>query len=77
MDISIADFLVHVDENLQAGRMGVLEDWVRADPCVISASMSRKDSHLMLVAYNPACTSRARIMERFAEQGLHAEAVGL
>jgi len=77
MDISIADFLVHVDEDLQSERMGVLEDWVRADQCVVSASVSHRDHHLMLVAYNPACTSRARIMKRFAEQGVHAEAIGL
>lgn len=77
MNISIADFMVHVDRELLSDRMRELEDSIRADQCVLSACVSKRDPHLMLVAYDPDCTSAAHILGHFSEQGVHAEGVGL
>ena len=77
MDISIADVLVHINEALSREALSKLEDAVRVDECVISASVPAGKTHLMLVAFNPKCTSAKKILCRVTQQGVHAELVGL
>lgn len=77
MEISIADVLVHIDESLSREALAKLEDVVRTDECVISASVPAGKMHLMLVAYSPECTSAKHILLRLKGQGVHAELVGL
>lgn len=77
MEISIADFMIHVEEDLPVDRLSVLEEHLRDDPCVVSAGVSSRDSHLMMVAYNPMCTTVSRIMAHVEGDGIHARAVGL
>lgn len=77
MDISIVDILVHVDGSLSPEYMTKLEESVRTDECVVSASVSQRDPHLICVTYNPACTTSANIVGRITSQGVRAEAIGL
>ena len=77
MDVYVADVLVHIDESLSKEALAKLEEAVRKDECVISASVPAGKTHLMLVAFNPACTSSKKILCKVTEQGVHAELVGL
>lgn len=77
MEISIADFMIHVEEDLPVDRLYVLEEQLRDDPCVVSARVSSRNSHLMMVAYNPMCTTASRIVSHVEGEGIHARAVGL
>lgn len=77
MEISIADVLVHIDESLSKEALAKLEEAVRGDECVVSASVPAGKMHLMLVAYNPGCMSAKNILIKVKEQGVHAELVGL
>ena len=77
MDISLTDFMVHVDETLEPVEMDRLEDSLRTNACVVSACTSPRDPHLLLVAFNPECTSSGIILNQVKSQGVHAELVGL
>jgi len=77
MDISIADVLVHIDESLSKEALGKVEDALRKDECIISASVPANKMHLMLVAFNPECTSTRNILGKVRGEGVHAELVGL
>jgi hypothetical protein len=69
--------IVHVDEAIPADKMHELEDVVRTDACVISACSSNENPHMLLVTYNPACTSSGKVLNMVQAQGVHAELVGL
>lgn len=75
--MDIVDMIVHVDETIPAERMHELEEVVRTDACVISACTSHENSHLLLVTYNPACTTSGNVLHMVQAQGVHAELVGL
>jgi hypothetical protein len=74
---SIASVMFHVDRNLGPTEKDVIEDCVREDPCVISAHVSQSAPHLMLVAYDPDCTSMQHIHQALLERGVEAQLVGL
>ena len=77
MDIPIADVMIHIDETLPRDALTKLENTVREDECVISASVPTGKEHMMLVAYNPDCTTATDILSRVSKQGIHAELVGI
>jgi hypothetical protein len=77
MDIPIADVMIHIDETLSREALAKIEDDLRQDECVISACVSAEDQHLMLVAYNPRCTSAQSLLTKVGRRGIHAELVGL
>lgn len=77
MDIPITDVMIHIDETLSRGALMKLTDTVREDECVISASVPLSKEHMMLVAYNPDCTTATNILTRVNKQGIHAELVGI
>lgn len=77
MEIPIADVMVHIDETLFQDALKKLEDAVRQDECVLSASVPAGKLHLMLVAFDPRCTSTKKILARVEKEGVHAELVGL
>ena len=77
MDISVVDMIVHVNETVPAERMHELEEVLRTDACVISACSSNDNPHLLMVTYNPACTSSGSVLNMIQAQGLHANLVGL
>jgi hypothetical protein len=75
MDISVVDMMVHLNETVPAERMNELEEVLRTDACVISACSS--NPHLLMVTYNPACTTSGNVLNMVQAQGLHANLVGL
>ena len=75
--MDIVDMMVHVDETVPADRMHELENVVRTDACVISACTSHDDPHMLMVTYNPACTTSGHVLNMVQAQGIHAELVGL
>lgn len=75
--MDIVDMMVHVDETIPPERMHALEDVVRTDSCVISACTSNDDPHMLLVTYNPSCTTSGNVLHMVQAQGIHAELVGL
>jgi hypothetical protein len=77
MDRNIADFMVHVDEELSAEQQCRLEDFVRHDAGVVSAGFSLQAQHLLMVAYDAGETSAIDILSHIRNQGLHAEMVSL
>jgi len=76
MDIPITDVIIHIDETLSRDALMKLTETVREDECVISASVPPGKEHMMLVAYNPDCTTATDILTRVNKQGIHAELVG-
>ncbi|MFA5172540.1 MAG: hypothetical protein WC426_13345 [Sulfuriferula sp.] len=77
MNISISDFIIHIDESLTSEEMNNLTDAVREHACVVSAGSSTKASHMMLVAYDPDCTHSSEILDHVTRRGLHAVSAGL
>jgi hypothetical protein len=75
--MDIVDMMVHVDETVPADRMHELEDVVRTDACVISACTSHDDPHILMVTYNPACTTSGNVVHMVQAQGVHAEIVAM
>jgi hypothetical protein len=75
--MDIVDMIVHVDETIPSEKMHELEDTVRTDACVISACSSTENPHMLVVTYNPACTSSGKLLNMVQAQGVHAELVGL
>ena len=75
MDTSIADVLVHIDELLSREDLAKLEAAVRENDCVVCASVPAGKMHMMLVLYNPDCTTAKDILIKMKEQGVHAELV--
>lgn len=75
--MDIVDMIVHVDETIPAEKMHELEDAVRTDACVISACSSNENPHVLLVTYNPECTSSSNVLSLVQAQGVRAELVGL
>lgn len=77
MNISITDFMVHVEELLPPQSMSRLENEIRDEPGVISANFSCSAPHLVMVALNPDIASSGAVLNRVASQGLRATLVGL
>jgi hypothetical protein len=75
--MDIVDMMVHVDKTISAEKMHELEDAVRTDACVISACMSNDDPHMLMVTYNPACTTSGNVLHMVQAQGVHAEVVAM
>ena len=72
MTTAISDFMVHVDEQLNAERIRQLEDYVRDDICVISAVVPQHTPHLMVVVYDSECVPAKEILDRVRDSGVHA-----
>lgn len=77
MEKHIADFLLHIHEELSPDEQCALEDFVRHQPCVVSAGISQKDPHLMAVAYDSECGTAHSILARVRERVTGAEMIGL
>ena len=77
MGSAIVDFTVHLDEELAAEEQCKLEDFVRDQDGVVSAGISIRHPHLMLVAYALDQNRPRNILQQIRKRGLHAELIGL
>ena len=76
MGSHIADFVVHVHETLSPQEQCDLEDFVRDQPCVVSAGISAQRPHLMMVAYDSDCGTAHNILTHVRERVTGAEMMG-
>jgi hypothetical protein len=75
MQTAIADFMIHINENLSEPDMVTLADSICDNVCVTSACVSQSDPHLIMVNYDSNCSSAHAIVQGIS--GVHAQAVGL
>ena len=72
-----ANVVIHVDEALTIGRMQELERSLGAEEGVISACVSDRATHLMVVDFDADAVSAAELLHRVELEGVHAELIGL
>lgn len=75
MMMSIANVVLHIDRALGPAEINVVGDHVWEDPCVVGARVSPSASHLMLVAFDPDCTSAGRIQDNVTRHGVDAQVI--
>ena len=77
MDIQLADVMLHIDEALDAGERGLMEEQLRSLDGVVSVHNPDAKPHLIVVEYNPAKLKADILLETVKSRGVHAEMIGL
>jgi hypothetical protein len=77
MSYQNADFIIHINENLDPYRICDIEQVVGSDTGVHSVCVNDKHTHLMLIDYDPGEISSKSILNNVINQGVHAQLVGL
>lgn len=75
--MSLADTMIHVDENLDLSQREKLVEDIRKIPGVISPRFNPGKDHVLFVAFDPAETHTIDLLETVRQQGYHAELIGL
>jgi hypothetical protein len=75
--MSLSDFVIHIDENLDDFDVNAVEDAACACDGVVSAHISEHHPHLMTVAYDPGLARPAHILGAVRTVGLHGQLIGL
>lgn len=71
------DVTVHIDEGLDHARLQALAERVRKGVGIASAEFHDTRPHILIVRYDPAKIGADGIHRLVAEQGVHAELIGL
>ncbi len=71
------DFIVHIDETLNAPALESIESDIRQSKGVVSAGHRSDKPHLVQIVYDSDSTCMVEIVEAVRHHGLHAQAVGL
>lgn len=71
------DFLVHIDETLDAASLEAIESGIRSGRGVMAAGHRADKPHLVQVVYDSDETRMAEIIDEVRQHGVHAQAVGL
>ncbi|SDX95183.1 hypothetical protein SAMN05421644_12119 [Allochromatium warmingii] len=77
MNASLADVLVHIDQNLSAEQRAQVEASLRQIEGVVSVANHDERPHLTLIAYRPDLTTSAALLACVKAAGVSAELVGL
>lgn len=77
MGTTLADVLVHVNENVDEATICRIERDMRNDVGVISVGHRTGQSHLLMVVYDSGITRAVRLLRPLQAQGLHAQVIGL
>lgn len=77
MGKSIADVLVHIDENLSQERLHEVESLIEAESGIVSACGRDDKPHLVVVTYDPDQIDSQTILHKVEAQGCHAELIGM
>ena len=72
-----ADFVIHIDEHLNALEINDAENVASACTGVVSAHINHHHRHLMLIAYDPSRGRSSHILGAVQTLGLHGQLVGL
>lgn len=74
---SLADTLIHVDENLNGSEKENLVSSLKGMPGVISSGFNSHNDHLLIVAFDPEETRSMALLNDVKRNGYHAELIGL
>lgn len=77
MGTTLADVLVHVNENIDEATICSIEQDMRNAVGVIAVDRRAGQSHLLRVVYDPGVTQAVRLLQPLRAQGLHAQVIGL
>lgn len=77
MGNTLADVLVHVNENIDEATIGCIEQDMRNVIGVISVGHRAGQPHLLMVVYDSKATQAASLLQPLRAQGLHAQVIGL
>lgn len=72
MGQALADFMLHIQDDLYPGERIVLEEGVRANGCVVSAHIPARLPHLMWVVYDSECAHARDILGQVRSLGVRA-----
>lgn len=72
----VGDIVIHIDEELDDGRILALERKLGNEPGIYSACVRENRRHLMLVDFDPEDIRPSDIVRSVRGQGLHAEMIG-
>jgi hypothetical protein len=74
--ISMTDFVLHIDETLDASGRESLLNAVRAREGVIAVGYHNETPHLMVVVFNPKNLTSVDVLDLVKSTGVHAERTG-
>lgn len=77
MGTTLADVLVHVNENIDEATICGIEQDMRNDAGVISVGHRSGQAHLMMVVYDSSVMQAGSLLQPLRAQGLHAQVIGL
>ena len=77
MKNTLADVLVHVNENMDEATICKIEQEMRNDFGVVSVGHRTGQSHLLMVVYDAGVTRASSVLQPLRARGLHAQLVGL
>lgn len=75
--MSISDFVIHIDENLNEFDVNEAEEAASGCAGVVSAHVSAYQPHLLLVAYDPERGRSTEVLGAIRSRGWHGQLVGL
>lgn len=75
--MSQADVVIHVDEDLDSGRIQEMERALSLHEGVISVCMHERRHHLLVLDYEPLRVRSSDLLSRVRADGFHAELIGL
>ncbi|MDX9994420.1 MAG: hypothetical protein RBS28_03780 [Rhodocyclaceae bacterium] len=77
MATTLADVLVHVNENMDEAALRNIEQDIRKDIGVISVGHRSGQTHILMVVYDSGATRAAKLLQPLRAQGLHVQVIGL
>lgn len=77
MNTQRGDVMIHVHEDLTADQLRQLESGISQAGCAASAQAVPDSGHMILVSFDPQCTSMDALLQVVRDQGFRADLVGL
>ena len=75
--MSLSNFVIHIDENLDASKIDAVENVTGACLGVVSANINNNRPHLMVVTYDPRRGCSTHILGALQSMGLNGQLIGL
>lgn len=76
-EIKLVDVTIHIDQETNDDTRSKIETALRNFKGVVSVHMPIKESHLIVVEYNPDITTSTHLLTIVRELAGHAEMIGL
>jgi hypothetical protein len=74
--MNISDVMIHINESLSEEARTSLEDAMRKIEGVVSPRFNTGKEHLLMIAFDPAKTTTAVLLEKVRAAGYAAQLVG-